>query len=69
MQTKRGSLIEAVVNTFLGWLVGLLSQLIVFPMLGIDIPFYKNLEISAIFTVISIVRGYVIRRVGTRFIK
>jgi len=69
MQTKKGSLIEAVTNTFIGWSVGLLTQLVVFPLLDINIPLHKNLEISAIFTVVSIVRGYVIRRFGTRFIK
>lgn len=62
MQTKRGSLIEAVINVLVGYLVALASQLLVFPMFGINIPFSSNLAIGAWFTVISLVRSYVIRR-------
>ncbi|ARA80217.1 hypothetical protein [Pseudomonas amygdali] len=61
-QTKIESLIETCINTAIGYLVALLSQLLVFPMVGIDVPFRTNLVIGAWFTVISIIRGYVIRR-------
>ncbi|WP_236273903.1 hypothetical protein [Pseudomonas congelans] len=50
------------INTAIGYLVALLSQLVVFPMVGIDVPFSTNLIIGAWFTVISVVRGYIIRR-------
>lgn len=61
-QTKLASLGEAVMNTAIGYAVAILSQLIVFPIFGIHIPFSSNLGIGAWFTVISLVRGYVIRR-------
>ncbi|MCF7541856.1 DUF7220 family protein [Pseudomonas petrae] len=61
-QTKLESLIETCINTLIGYLVALASQLLVFPMVGIHVPFSTNLEIGAWFTLISIVRGYVIRR-------
>lgn len=61
-QTRLGSLIEAVANTVIGFGVALLSQLIVFPLVGIHVPLSTNLEIGAWFTVISIARGYVLRR-------
>lgn len=61
-QTKLESLIETCINTVIGYFVALLSQLLVFPLVGIDVPFSTNLVIGAWFTVISIVRGYVIRR-------
>jgi hypothetical protein len=61
-QSKLESLIETCINTAIGYVVALLSQLLVFPLVGIDVPFSTNLVIGAWFTVISIVRGYVIRR-------
>ncbi|POF89684.1 DUF7220 family protein [Pseudomonas putida] len=61
-QSKIESLIETIINTAIGFLAALASQLIVFPMVGIDASISTNLEIGAWFTVISVVRGYVIRR-------
>ncbi|MDY1046620.1 hypothetical protein SOM55_07390 [Pseudomonas coleopterorum] len=61
-QSKLESLIETCINTAIGYVVALLSQLLVFPLVGIDVPFSTNLVIGAWFTVICIVRGYVIRR-------
>lgn len=61
-QSKTGSLIEATVNVLIGFGVALLSQILVFPLFGIDVPFSTNLGIGAWFTAISIARSYVIRR-------
>lgn len=61
-QSKLGSLIETCLNTAIGFGVALLSQIVVFPMFGIDVPFSTNLGIGAWFTAISVARGYVIRR-------
>lgn len=61
-QSKLESFIETCINTAIGFLVALASQLVVFPMVGIDVPISTNLEVGAWFTVISVARGYVIRR-------
>lgn len=61
-QSKLESFIETCINTLIGYLVALASQLVVFPMVGIHVPLSTNLVIGAWFTVISIARGYVIRR-------
>lgn len=61
-QGKLESFVETCINTGIGYVVALLSQLIVFPMVGIDVPLSTNLEIGAWFTVISVARGYIIRR-------
>lgn len=61
-QTKLESFVETCINTAIGYVVALISQLLVFPLAGIHVPFSTNLEIGAWFTVISIIRGYVIRR-------
>ena len=62
MQTRLQSLIESLSNIAVGFGVALLTQIIVFPWFGIDIRFHENLGISVIFTVVSIVRSYLIRR-------
>jgi hypothetical protein len=61
-QTKKQSLFESVVNVAVGFGVALLIQIIVFPLFGIIASFGENLAISAIFTIVSILRGYILRR-------
>lgn len=61
-QTKIGSLVEALMNILIGFWVAILSQVLIFPMVGIDVPLSTNLEIGLWFTLISLVRSYVIRR-------
>ena len=66
MQSKRQLLIESFVNVAIGYGVALMSQILIFPLFGIHIPLASNLAIVAIFTVISIVRSYAVRRVFNR---
>lgn len=61
-QTRIESLLESGVNIFIGYFVALISQMLVFPMFGINVPLSVNLWIGLWFTVISLVRSYVIRR-------
>jgi hypothetical protein len=65
-QSRRHSLIESCVNTAVGFGVAIISQLLIFPLYDIHIPFESNLGISAWFTAISVGRGYVVRRVFNR---
>ncbi len=53
---------EAVAGTGIGLIINIYAQHVVFPMLGIHIPWTINFAIAAIFTVISIVRSYFMRR-------
>lgn len=62
MQTRIHSAIESVANVVVGFGVALLSQILVFPLFGIHVPLSANLGIGAWFTVISLVRSYVLRR-------
>lgn len=61
-QTRLGSLIEATLNTAIGLVINLAAQRVVFPLFGFDPSLAVNFSIAAIFTVISIVRSYVVRR-------
>ena len=65
-QSRKMSLIETITSTAIGYSVAVATQLTVFPLFGINIPLQDNLAIGAIFTVVSIVRGYVVRRVFNR---
>lgn len=62
MQSKLQSLWESFVNILIGYLVALASQLLVFPLFDINIPFTDNLLIGLYFTIISLARSYIIRR-------
>lgn len=64
-QTKRHSLCESIINVIVGLVVALISQLIIFPVVNIHVPFSTNLLLTGYFTVISIVRSYALRRVFT----
>lgn len=66
MQTRTQSLIESITNILIGYAVAIVSQLIVFPLFDINIPFSDNLLIGAYFTAISLVRSYVVRRYFNR---
>ena len=61
-QTKLESLAEVIINVAIGWVIALLTQLVVFPMFGINVTVGEQLSISVIFTAVSIARSYVIRR-------
>lgn len=61
-QTKLESLLESFFNILIGYFVALGSQLIIFPLVGIDISFNTNLIIGFWFTLISLARSYFIRR-------
>lgn len=62
MQTKRISLIEAIVSTLIGFIVSLIVQLIIYPIMDIKATIEQNLTITTVFTIVSIVRGYLVRR-------
>jgi hypothetical protein len=60
------SLIEAGANVVVGYGVAVTTQLLVFPWFGITATLAGNLMIGAIFTALSLVRSYVLRRVFER---
>lgn len=62
MQSKKQSLKETVISTFIGLAVSLITQIVVFPLYGMQVSFNQNIQITIIFTVVSIARGYFVRR-------
>lgn len=69
LQTKRQSLIETLTNVAIGYLVSLIANLIVLPLFNYNISLIDGIYISIIFTVISIIRGYLVRRYFNRMNK
>lgn len=67
MQSKKNSFIESIINVICGYFVALLSQIIIFPVFGIHATIQDNIMIGLWFTVISICRSYIMRRVFTRW--
>ena len=69
MQTKKQSFIESVTNTAIGFVISLSATFIIFPLVGITSSAGKNIIITLFFTVISILRGYLIRRFFNKSVK
>lgn len=61
-QTKTASFIEAWANIAVGFAINFTANMIVLPLFGFDVTYGDALGIGLIFTVISLVRSYVIRR-------
>lgn len=62
-QSKKHSALESGTNVIVGLLVSVATQMILYPILGIPVSFNQNLIITAVFFILSFVRGYVIRRI------
>lgn len=62
-QTKRHSAIESIIQTIIGLGTSILIQIIIYPMMGIPVTFFQNLIITLVFFLVSIVRGYFVRRI------
>jgi hypothetical protein len=61
-QTRFESGVETVLGTLIAYSIGLLVQLYVFPKYNINVSIQTNMELVFIFTIISIIRSYIVRR-------
>ena len=62
MQTRWMSLAESVTNIVVGYCLAILTQVIVFPLFGLSVSLGENLGIGAVFTVVSLIRSFALRR-------
>ena len=65
-QSRTMSAAESVANVAIGYGIALLTQVVVFGALEIPVSLDQNLWIGAVFTVVSLVRSYVMRRIFNR---
>jgi hypothetical protein len=61
-QSRRHSFIEAWVNIAIGFGINYFANLLIFPLFGFHISLIANLWMGVIYTGISLVRSYFIRR-------
>ena len=66
MQPRKTSLIESVTNTAVGFVVSFLIQISIYPIMCIPVKLHQNIIITVVFTLASIERGYVVRRIFNR---
>jgi len=62
MQSRWMSLVESVANVLVGYIVAVITQYLVFPLFGLHATLSQNLMIGLIFTGVSLVRSYMLRR-------
>jgi hypothetical protein len=60
------ALVEAATNVVVGYGLAVLVQLVAFPVFGIRLSVGENLAIGAVFTMVSMVRSYALRRLFER---
>jgi hypothetical protein len=61
-QSHMASLIEAMTNVAVGFVVALLTQLTVFPLFAIEAGLQEHMSIATTFTAVSLLRSYALRR-------
>lgn len=63
MQKKRHSFLEACLSTAIGFIIAFFANLVVMPVVfGIMPTFEQNAIATVLFTIVSVVRGYYVRR-------
>lgn len=68
-QTRTGSIIEAIANVCIGFWINFTANMLIFPLFGFHISPGANFVMGLLYTVISIVRSYVLRRVFNKIKK
>jgi hypothetical protein len=61
-QTRLGSFIEAIINIVIGFGINFTANMFIFLLFGFHITPGANFVLGMIYTVISVVRSYAVRR-------
>jgi hypothetical protein len=61
-QSRLMSLVEAAANVAVGYGVAVITQILIFPVFGLHTTLAQNLQMGAVFTVVSIARSFGLRR-------
>lgn len=62
-QSRAMSLLEAAANVIVGYVLAVATQMVVFPWFGLETGMAEHLTIGLAFIVVSLARGYLLRRV------
>lgn len=66
-QSRKASAVEAFANVAIGYWVAVAAQSAIFPMFGITASASEHMAIAALFTAVSLVRSYALRRLFNLF--
>jgi hypothetical protein len=61
-QSRLMSLIEAITNVIVGYGVAVVTQILIFPILGLQTTLGQNLAMGGVFTIVSLFRSFALRR-------
>lgn len=61
-QSRTMSLVESLTNVAIGYGIAVITQILVFPLFGLSTTLAENMAMGAIFTVVSILRSFTLRR-------
>ena len=61
-QSRLMSLIEAITNVIVGYGVAVVTQILIFPIFGLHTTLAENLQMGLLFTGVSIIRSFMLRR-------
>lgn len=61
-QSRSASAFETLTSTVTGFLLSVAVQRALFPAMGHDLAFTENMIVASVFTAVSLLRGYAIRR-------
>ena len=67
-QSRKRSIAEACANVAVGYVVAILAQMAIFPLFGLHVALGDNLAIGGLFTIVSMVRSYTLRRAFNRWL-
>ena len=65
-QSRGMSLLEAITNVVFGYILAIATQIMVFPWFGLEAALGDHLAIGLAFVGVSLVRGYLLRRLFER---
>lgn len=61
-QSNKRSIQESITQAIVGLLFSFIIQYFMYPIMKIPVTLFQNITITAVFFVMSIIRGYIIRR-------
>ena len=61
-QSRLMSLVESIANVIVGYGVAVVTQILIFPVFGLQTTLGQNLAMGGVFTIVSLARSFLLRR-------
>lgn len=61
-QSRQHSALESAANVLIGYLIAIMAQMVILPIFGMYASTSEHFMIAGLFTVVSLVRSYCLRR-------